>query len=138
MATNIYIKIDGKLCDPIPGRLEGVGVDQTQSTYIFQEFGAPRDGKKFPAEICGGKIIVHSRVGDNLDFRSTRFEHRFNNYIVLSYAWTGCPHFELEHLTQMEPDLWSDEHDSFAPFKDPHPQGYQGVYEHFYFYSSGS
>ena len=61
-----------------------------------------------------------SVVGGNLDWRNTPLEHRYNLSI------TNGSSSELEILAYNEDMMWGDGN-TFIPFKEAHPQGYQGV-----------
>ena len=54
-----------------------------------------------------------------LNFVNTPFEHN------LTFDRSGFG--ELKVLADRERILWHDDHKTFVPFKDPLPQGYQGV-----------
>ena len=65
---------------------------------------------------------------ENLNFQNTPFEHRYNLRI-------SRPQTDLKILAKLEFDLWGAEYEAFVPFKNPHPQGYQGVWGDFNFWS---
>lgn len=153
MQPHLYIEIDGEFLsspDSLPNCMECVGIiksprgDDGHISHIFQEFTnvpwCASSWDEIPSEDLwwarGEKGILFTHVlFTNLDFRNTPFEHRFNLYAVdlfqTRHGESGV-HPELRRLAEMEAELWR-EHNSFVPFKEPNPQGYQGVYGDFAF-----
>lgn len=60
-----------------------------------------------------------------LDWRNTPFESRYN-LSIHKEEWS-----DLEMLAKGERKLWGIHCTAFIPFKDPHPQGYKGVWGNF-------
>ena len=59
----------------------------------------------------------------NLCWRNTPLEHRYNLHLG-----DGARFSELEILAKKERLMWEGKRKTFIPFKNPHPQGYQGVW----------
>ena len=69
----------------------------------------------------------------NLNFDNTPFYHQHNRWI----KHADDPSVEISALSRREIILWSDNTKYFVPFKNPHPQGYQGVYGNFIYEIEG-
>ena len=73
-----------------------------------------------------GKMFLTYVDHTNLNFIGTPFEHRYNDHLSRHNSDHVDRH-RLDRRARKELRRWGWGHDAFVPFKNPHPQGYQGV-----------
>lgn len=72
----------------------------------------------------GDDVLIMSAKHDNMEFRGTAFEQRYNSFC----DGGKCP--LIKELAKREALMWG-KYKEFVHFKEPYPSGYQGVHGDF-------
>lgn len=145
MEPQVYLQHGGYWCGPVRDHIDSypsinggrvvahiglrVSLNSTHIVYDLyevQEFFCVSDWSRPPPSCLWGNVrdglydIIVIASYSRLDFTNTAFEHGY------LYFMHGSR--ELRRLAKHERAMWGKNHREYIPFKNPHPEGYQGVY----------